>query len=368
MSLLLRKDRRVAGAHHWPLILAALAVLAIGLTNLFSAAYATRPTYFFAQLAWTGLGLVAAAAVYAIDYRIYERLAFVFYAVVLVLLAAVLFTRPIAGSQRWITLGPANLQPSELMKLGIVLVLAKHFHDLTVVPAGYSLWELRKALLLTVAPVALILLEPDLGTAGLIGLVGGTILLFVKIRPRTLLALVLVGLILLPVGWFFVLKDYQKQRIETLFDPDSDPRGTGYHRRQSIIAVGSGQVFGKGFMGGTQTQLRFLPEQHTDFIFSVYAEERGFIGSFTLIMLYAALILSGIHISSKAREKFGALIVLGATAILFWQAWINIAMVAGIFPVVGVTLPLMSYGGTSLLVTLCCIALMLNVYARRHLF
>jgi rod shape determining protein RodA len=153
-----------------------------------------------------------------------------------------------------------------------------------------------------------------------------------------------------------------------MFDPDSDPRGTGYHRRQSIIAVGSGEVLGKGYREGTQTQLRFLPEQHTDFIFSVWAEEAGFVGGASLLILYLAMILSGIHIASKAREKFGALVAIGATAIIFWQVLINIGMVIGILPVVGVTLPLMSYGGTSLLITILCVALLLNVYARRKLF
>lgn len=360
--------RKAFEKFHWPLFAVTLAILVLGLFNLYSASYATRPSCFFSQLAWSGIALAIGFLVYAVDYRIYERMAYIFYGIGMLLLLLVLFTRPIAGSHRWLDLGIFRLQPSELMKLVLILMMARYFHDSPAPREGYTILHLRRFWPLLFAPLILILLEPDLGTMLLLGAIAFAVLLFVKMRPRTLLALFLVTLILLPVGWHFVLKPYQKQRIVTLFNPGSDPRGTGYHRRQSIIAVGSGRVTGKGYMDGTQTQLRFLPEQHTDFIFSVWAEEQGFWGSLVLLMLYLALILSGIHIAGKAREKFGALAAVGATSIIFWHVFVNIGMVVGVLPVVGVTLPLMSYGGTSLVVTMSCIGLMLNIHTRRYMF
>ena len=353
---------------HWPLFFVTLAILAIGLVNLFSASFATRPGYFSAQLSWSGIAILIAAVVYAIDYRIYERTALIMFVATIALLAAVFFFRPVSGAHRWLILGPLSFQPSELMKIVLVLVMARYFHNHATPSQGWTLWRLRRLLTAFAAALLLILLEPDLGTTILLCAIAFTMLLFAKIHPRTLLIIFLAALIMIPVSWHFVLKPYQKQRIITLFDPDSDPRGSGYHRRQSIIAIGSGKLTGKGFKSGTQTQLRFLPEQHTDFIFSVWAEERGFLGASTLLMLYLAMILSGIHIASKAREKFGALAAIGATSIIFWHVVINVGMVVGLLPVVGVTLPLMSYGGSSLAVTLACIGLLLNIYARRRLF
>lgn len=353
---------------HWPLLLVSLALLAVGLVNLFSAAYASQPSYFFSQLAWVGLAMVTGLAVFVVDYRVYERLAYFLYAIALIFLVLVLFSREVAGAHRWLVLGPIRFQPSELAKVVLVLTLAKYFHNAITPPNGFTAWQLRKLLAMLAAPLLLILLEPDLGTTLLLGAISFTVILFAKLRARTILALILIAVISLPIAWNYVLKPYQKQRVITMFDPDSDPRGTGYHRRQSIIAVGSGQMLGKGYREGTQTQLRFLPEQHTDFIFSVWAEEAGFSGGAIVLILYAAMVLSGVHIASKAREKFGVLLAVGATAVIFWQTFINIGMVLGLLPVVGVTLPLMSYGGTSLVVTMVCLALLLNVYARRKLF
>lgn len=362
------KKNQFADNFHWPLFVSAMAILVIGLTNLFSAAFATQPGYFFSQLTWSGIAIAAGAIVYAVDYRVYERVAYILFIITLILLILVLFNRPIGGARRWIIFGALRFQPSELMKIVIVFTLARYFHNAETPRYGFDLKRLIPAFFFMLVPIGLIMLEPDLGTALLTGIIGFTIVLFAKIRFKTIVALVVVAAMLAPLGWFYVLKPYQKQRVITMFDPDSDPRGTGYHRRQSIIAIGSGQMFGKGFQSGTQTQLRFLPELHTDFIFSVWAEEQGFVGALLLLMLYASLILSGIHIASKSREKFGVLCAIGATAIIFWQVVINIGMVTGKLPTVGMTLPLMSYGGTSLVVTMVLIGLMLNIYARRRLF
>jgi len=356
---------------HWPLLAFTAAVILIGLLNLYSASQAgdgTHNSYFLSQLAWVGVSVIICTPIFLIDYRIYERIAYFLYAAGVILLLIVFFTRPIAGSQRWIPLGFFNLQPSELMKVIIVVTLAHYFHNDIAPVEGYNLKRLLKPFALGGLPVLLILFEPDLGTALMLSFIAGTIFLFVKIRFRTILALILVALIAMPIGWNFVMKDYQKKRVLTMIDPEADPRGSGYHRRQSVIAIGSGGFLGKGFTDGTQTQLRFLPEQHTDFIFSVWAEEQGFLGSLLLIGIYGGLIMSGLHIASKAREKFGALLALGASAIIFWQVLINIGMVVGLLPVVGVTLPFMSYGGTSLVISMCCVAVMLNVYSRKHMF
>lgn len=353
---------------HWPLFAATLLLLTVGLVNLYSAATATDDNFFYSQLIWAGVGLVVAAAVYVVDYRVYERLAYPFFLIVLLMLVGVLFSRAIAGSHRWLMLGPVRLQPSELMKVAMLLALSKYFHDQTTPAPGFGLWQLRWVWVMLGLGAGLIIVEPDLGTGLLVLALGGTMILFARLRLRAIILLIVMALITIPIAWEFVLKDYQKNRVMTLIEPDSDPRGRGYHRRQSVIAVGSGQLTGKGFQNGTQSQLRFLPEQHTDFIFSVYAEEEGFAGAALLLTLYLTLILSGLHIASKAREKFGVLATIGATSIIFWQAFINIGMVTGTLPVVGVTLPFMSYGGTSLLVTLSLVGLMLNIYSRRNLF
>ena len=356
---------------HWPLLAFTVIILVMGLLNLYSASQAgggTHDGYFLSQLAWVGVAALGCVLIYVIDYRIYERVAYFLYGVGILLLLLVFLMRPIAGSQRWIPLGAFNLQPSELMKIIIVVTLAHFFHNDMAPREGYDLKRLIKPFAISGLPVLLILLEPDLGTALMLSFIAGTICLFVRIRFRTIVALLLVALIALPIGWNFVMKDYQKKRVLTMLDPEADPRGSGYHRRQSVIAIGSGGLIGKGFTDGTQTQLRFLPEQHTDFIFSVWAEEQGFLGSLLLVCMYGGLVLSGLHIASKAREKFGALLALGATAIIFWQAIINIGMVVGLLPVVGVTLPFMSYGGTSLVISMSCVALMLNIYSRKHMF
>lgn len=363
-------SQRLAKSHlHLPLLASTLTLLALGLINLYAAATATASAYFYSQLTWAAIGTVAAVVVYFIDYRVYERLAYPFFGLVIALLIAVLiFSRAVSGSQRWLALGSMRLQPSELMKVAIVFALAKYFSEHEHPKPGYGFWELRWVWLMLGAAVVLIVVEPDLGTGMLVAAIGGTLVLFSKLRARTFLVLILIGALCAPIAWTFVLKDYQKHRVLTLLDPDSDPRGKGYHRRQSVIAVGSGQLDGKGFLSGTQSQLRFLPEQHTDFIFSVYAEEHGFLGGMLLLSVYAALIFCGLHIASKAREKFGVLCALGATSVFFWQSVINIGMVIGVLPVVGVTLPFMSYGGTSLLVSFALIGLLQNIYSRRNLF
>jgi rod shape determining protein RodA len=217
-------------------------------------------------------------------------------------------------------------------------------------------------------PFALVVEQPDLGTAMMLAAIGGSMLIFAKIKKSILASCIVLVIVALPVAWKFVLHDYQKNRIFTFLSPTNDPRGTGYNSIQSKIAVGSGRFFGKGFMMGTQSQLEFLPERHTDFIFSVLSEEHGFVGSIAVIGLFAFLFITGIRIASNARDKFGALLTVGVLCYIFWHMFINIGMVIGLLPIVGVPLPLLSYGGSSMMTTMAGMGLISSVAYRRYLF
>jgi rod shape determining protein RodA len=324
------------------------------------------PVY-FKQTFWLLIGLVLMIAVAFIEYRFYSDLAYIVYAVALFFLVVVLaYGITTSGAQRWIRIGFISFQPSEFVKISFVLALAKFFHR-PPGREGYSLKHLIFPFLLLMFPMILILKQRNLGTAIILVLVFFSTLLFVKIRWSSLLAIVIVGASFLPLVWRF-LKEYQKKRIITFFNPDLDPLGAGYHLIQSKIAVGSGGILGKGFMKGTQCRLGFLPEQQTDFIFSVLGEEWGLIGSLVVVLLYFSLILWGLRIAVQAKDRFGAVLSFGVIAILFWHIVVNIAMVLGLMPVVGIPLPLLSYGGSFLVSTLIGIGLLLNVSMRRYLF
>ncbi len=353
----------------WHVLLLATVVAGIGVWNLSSASRNTAPELWRSQVAWLGVGLAVCGAMTVFDYRYLLHLAYPVYGVIVALLLAVLLKGHAAmGARRWLDLGPVHLQPSELMKIGMVLVLARFFHEDTQHKDGYSLPNLWQPALLLLAPVALVMKQPDLGTAMIIAAVAGTMVLFAKVRWKSLAiaAAALVGAAVF--AWSSVLKKYQRDRILTFLDPESDVLGKGYHATQSLIAVGSGRSFGKGWGNGTQTQLSFLPEQHTDFIFSVWGEEHGFVGAIILIGLYLLLLVAVIGVAAGAREKFGAFLAVGVAGILFWHVFVNIGMVTGVLPVVGVTLPLMSYGGSSVLTNMVALGLLMNVGMRRHLF
>ena len=301
------------------------------------------------------------------DYRHLEYVGVFGYIGCVALLAGVLlFGKTSMGATRWINLGLFNLQPSEIMKLLIIIALATYLsrHE---TPDGYSLKELIAPGLLLGIPVVLIIKQPDLGTAMLLLFIGVTMALFAGIRRSALVVLGLAASGAMVGGWF-LLHGYQKDRIRTFLDPERDPLGTGYHIIQSKIAVGSGGFWGKGFMQGTQSQLSFLPERHTDFAFSVFAEEWGLFGSFMLLGLYLLIVLWGIHIARKAGSSFGMYLAIGITAMIFWHIIVNLGMVIGLLPVVGVPLPLFSYGGTSMVTTMIGIGLLLNISMRRFMF
>ena len=215
-------------------------------------------------------------------------------------------------------------------------------------------------------PALLVLVEPDLGTAGIIILIGMSMIFVVGVKLASLIRLGVLGTLFAGLSWFAVLKDYQKRRILTFIDPESDIQGAGWNAFQSMIAVGSGQLWGKGHRGGTQTQLSFLPEQHTDFAFSVWAEEMGLMGCGLLLFLYLLLLIVALAVAADARDTYGSLVAVGVAALILWQTLINVGMVIGVAPVVGLTLPLFSYGGSSLLTTMCGLGLLLNVHFRRR--
>lgn len=366
----MRLDRRLITHFEWLFPLLALAICALGELTVYSATHAPGQQGFSPlagrQLTWLAGGVVGMVAVLLFDYRRVERSAWIVYAVILVLILLVpVVGRVGGGSRRWITLGPVSIQPSEFMKLGLVIVLARWFSR---GPGGArGLRDAFVPLVLTAVPGVAVLAQPDLGTVAVMGIVAVTMLMLGGIRLRWLALLASPVLVAAPLLWGH-LKPYQQQRILTFINPEGDPLGAGYHVIQSIIAVGSGEVWGKGFLHGTQNKLQFLPEQHTDFIFSVFAEEWGFVGGITLMVLYGSLVLRGLVIASRARDRFGALMVLGVTAIVFWQAVVNIGMTTGILPVVGIPLPFFSYGGSSALMLLVGVGLVMNVAMRRYFF
>ncbi len=366
VSLAAMPQRRLFAHFPWHVATLVLAISAIGIWNLASASRSAHAPVWINQTAWMGVGIVVALAVTLVDHRAFQRLAWVFYAIVVVLLLLVMVKgRYVMGARRWLTFGPVNFQPSELAKLSVALALAHWFHgDAEKRKDGYGLFGLVIPIAITVVPAALILKQPDLGTALVVLAVGATQTLFAKVRWKTLALLAGVGI----AGAVFIyphLKTYQKKRIESYLNPQADALGAGYHATQSMIAVGSGQGLGKGWGQGTQTYLSFLPEQHTDFIFSVWAEEHGFLGCLLLLGLYFGLVTSAVDICGNARDRFGNFLAVGITAMLFWQVAINIGMVTGVLPVVGVTLPLMSYGGSSVIVIFTGIGLLANVGMRR---
>ncbi|OGP89632.1 MAG: rod shape-determining protein RodA [Deltaproteobacteria bacterium RBG_16_48_10] len=363
-------DRRLIIHFDWTLLGIVLLLASIGILNLYSVTsggdISGTPLY-LKQIFWLLIGLVVMLTIAFIEYRYYSDFGYIIYTIALFLLLTVLGYGIItSGAQRWVKIGSLSFQPSEFVKISFIMALAKFFQRPTD-REGYSLQNLYFPFLLLFMPLVLILKQPDLGTAIILFLVFFSILLFIKIHWSSLLALVLGGASVLPILWRF-LKEYQKRRVITFFNPDMDPLGAGYHLIQSKIAVGSGGIIGKGFMKGTQCKLGFLPEQHTDFIFSALGEEWGLIGCLFVVGLYLTLILWGLRIAVQSKDRFSAILSFGVVSMLFWHIFINIGMVMGIMPVVGIPLPLLSYGGSFLLSTLIGIGLLLNVSMRRYLF
>lgn len=339
------------------------------LMNLFSAIYPAKPIgtpVYIKQLYFFIMGMGVILAIISVDYRIFMSCNYFIYgAVCLLLLYALLLGKTQAGTQRWINLGFFNLQPSEPAKLMLVITLAS-FYSRKDTDKGFTLKELIVPIALAALPFLLILKQPDLGTALMLGFIFVSMTLFVKLKWQTLTILIGVCASLIPLAWKFLLKPYQRQRIETFLNPEADSLSSGYHILQSKIAVGSGHLTGKGYLQGTQGHLDFLPERHTDFAFCIWAEEFGFLGSSLFLAAYFFLILWGLNSAVTSRDKFGTLLCIGVVSLIFWQAFINLAMVMGILPVVGMPLPLFSYGGSSLITTMAGIGILISVRMRRY--
>jgi len=332
----------------WPLLFILCLLAGVGFCMLYSAGNGNWDPWASRQLArfMFGMGILLLVAV--TDIRIWLRYSYFIYFLSLALLVAVELKGVIGmGAQRWIDLKFVQLQPSEIMKIAIVLALARYFHGITLSELKSIRWLLTPVLLIAI-PVGLVLRQPDLGTAVMLGLTALVVFFLAGVRLWKFLLAGLTALVFLPVAWS-LLHQYQKRRILTFLDPESDPLGAGYHIIQSKIALGSGGIFGKGLLAGTQSHLSFLPEKQTDFIFTMFAEEFGLVGSLALLGLYTLLIGYGFFISYRVRNQFGRLVCAGIISLLFFYAFINMAMVMGLVPVVGVPLPLVSYGGTSML-------------------
>ncbi len=350
---------------NWPLVLLLIMTTSFGIAMLYSAAQGWDP-WASRQLVRFGAGLGLMLAIAMIDIRVWMRYAYVVYFLGLALLVAV----EVAGSsgmgaQRWISLGGFNFQPSEFMKMTLVLGLARYFHSVGLEDVGRMRF-LIVPLAMILAPAALVLRQPDLGTAIMLLLGGAGILFLVGVRLWKFAVVIALGLGALPVAWS-VLRPYQRQRILTFLDPESDPLGAGYHILQSKIALGSGGITGKGFLLGTQSQLNFLPERHTDFIFTMLAEEFGLMGGLALLSVYFLMLAYAVAVSLRVRNQFGRILGIGVCFTVFLYVFINVAMVMGLVPVVGVPLPLISYGGTAMLSVLIGFGLLLSASVHREI-
>jgi rod shape determining protein RodA len=352
---------------NWEFVFLIMLTASVGFAMLYSAADGSFDPWASRQMSRFAAGVAIMLTVALIDIRIWLRAAYPIYGTCLALLAAVEIMGSIGmGAQRWIDMGFFQLQPSEVMKITAVLALARYFHGFDVDEAG-RLRNLIIPVFIVLAPMVLVLRQPDLGTAGVIAMVGAAMFWIGGARLWQFGVVTVAAAAAVPVGWQF-LHAYQKQRIFTFLNPETDPLGSGYHILQSKIALGSGGLFGKGFLEGTQGHLNFLPEKQTDFIFTMLAEEFGLVGGVGLIALYALLVGYGFHIALRCLSQFARLLAMGITVNFFLYVFINIAMVMGVLPVVGVPLPLISYGGTAMLTVLIGFGLVMSCGLHRDIY
>jgi rod shape determining protein RodA len=354
--------RRFRAAIDWPLIIAIVAICTIGLLNLYSATHTRHPAKFDKQVKWMVVGAIGFAVVMMFDYRAMVRVAWIGFGVVIASLVLVrLFGQNIQGSHRWFLIADQHIQPSEFAKPVVIVILARVFADAET--GEYAQRGMLARMALLAIPIGLIAVQPDLGTAILFGLIVLSVGFVAMPTVWPMVHIALSGLLAIPVVWE-TMHEYQRNRILAFLDPD--PTGNGWHTLQSIFAVGSGKLIGKGFLEGTQNHYDFLPEHWTDFPFSVWAEEWGFAGSVFLLAIYSFLLVWILNVALSARDRVGAVICTGVAAMTFWHVLVNVAMVLGIAPVVGVTLPFVSYGGSSLISFLLAMGLVANVSLRKH--
>jgi len=353
------------GELNWLLLLLLVGVATIGFGMLYSAASGSWDPWASRQILRFVPGVLLMLLVAVIDIRFWIRYAYLGYFAALALLAAVEIMGVVGmGARRWVDLGVFQLQPSEVMKVALVLALARYYHGLTKEDV-VRLRSLIPPAVLILLPALLVVRQPDLGTAVLLLATGAAIMFAAGVRMWIFGAALVAVLAAIPMVWRLALHGYQKERVLTFINPERDPLGAGYHITQSKIALGSGGMFGKGFMQGTQSHLSFLPEKQTDFIFTMLAEEFGMVGGLVLIGLYVFIIAYGIAIAVRARSHFGRLVAIGVITTFFLYVFINMAMVMGLIPVVGVPLPLVSYGGTSMMSLLIGFGLIMCVSVHR---
>jgi rod shape determining protein RodA len=349
---------------NWGLLLLLAAVASVGFAMLYSAAGGDFEPWAIRQMVRFSIGVGIMITVAMVDTRVWMRYAYVVYGIGVLMLVWVDVAGVVGmGAQRWINLGPLSVQPSEIMKVAIVLVLARYFHGLSHEQIGrpqYLLWPM----LLIAIPAGLVLVQPDLGTATMLALTSAALFFLAGVRIWKFVLVGVSGLAAMPVLWHF-LREYQRQRIVTFLNPENDPLGSGYHILQSKIALGSGGLFGRGYLEGSQSHLNFLPEKQTDFIFTMLAEEFGLVGGMTLLTLYVLIIAYGYAIALRSRSQFSRLLALGLITMFSLYVFINVGMVMGLLPVVGVPLPLVSYGGTSMLTLLFSFGLIMGTYIHR---
>ncbi len=363
-------DRRLLFNFDWLLLLITCILGIIGVVSIYSVSHtsaAAIPLY-KKHIYYFLFGLCILLFSLVFHYNYLERYAYHIYTVSIILLFLVFpFGRITNGARRWLDVGFISFQPSEFVKIATILALSKYIANKGVIHMGLGFRALVIPFVIVSIPFVMLAMEPDLGTALIIFFIFISMVLFAKVNKRTLIIFACAAAIILPLSWG-MLKDYQKERIFAFLNPELDPLGAGYHIIQSKIAVGSGGFWGKGFLHGTQSKLRFLPAQHTDFIFSVFAEEWGFVGSIILLSLYLILILWGLNIVRRSKDRFGAYLAYGIISMFIWHIFINIGMVIGILPVVGVPLPFMSYGGSFLVTATIGVGILMNIHMRRYMF
>ncbi len=346
----------------WPLLVIVILIAAVGFVALYSAGY-TFPWRIEAQIRNIGFAALIMLIVANLPLKWIRSLSLPVYVIGLLLLIVTIFSGvSIKGATRWLSIGGFQLQPSEVMKLATPMLLAWYFQ---IREETIKWWDYCFAFLIMLIPTALILRQPDLGTAALVFCVGFAVIFFAGMNWKFFVGLVVVAMTCTPIIWMNMY-DYQKQRVLTLFDPESDPLGAGFHVLQSVIAVGSGGIAGKGWMNGTQAHLDFIPERTSDFLFAVFAEEFGLVGEIGLILLYTALILRTIYIACTARSQYERLLAGAIACVFLVYSFVNMGMVSGILPVVGVPLPFMSYGGSALVVLGICCGLLMKISADRR--
>jgi rod shape determining protein RodA len=362
------------GEIHWGFVGVVTVIACIGFAVLYSVGYSdmvARDIAFFdtwagRQMVRFAAGFVIFVAAALIDIRIWMNLAYPAYALSIVMLVLVeLIGVTGGGAERWLDIGGIQIQPSELMKISLILALARYFHNLTLDEVSRPLWILP-ALAIIGLPVVLVLMQPNLGTAMILAFVGFSLFFLAGLSWKIIAPSIFAGVASIPLAWTFLLADYQKERVNTFLDPSqADQLGAAYNITQSKIALGSGGLFGKGYLHGSQSQLNYLPEKHTDFIFVAFGEEFGLFGALILLILFLAVLAYGVLIALQARSQFARLVAMGISLNLLFYILINTSMVMGLIPVVGIPLPLLSYGGTAMITVMFGFGLLMSVYVHK---